>query len=225
MDTRNLITIDPEILGGVPVFKGTRVPIKTLFEYLENDYSLEEFLECFPSVTRNLARQVLECSGQALTPSTAAWGFCLTSVVPGPMHKLLIGQSCSTVQDLGWGGIKNGDLLQRAEGEFDLFITSDQNIRYQQNLIGRRIAILELSTNDISRIQAAVRPLSRSRWFDVRWICSSALRRPWRHSRLETSSFQWPGFKGGLQIYLLQCERFSTSSCQSTHMAKTPSQL
>jgi hypothetical protein len=46
-------------------------------------------------------------------------------------------------------------LLQRAETEFDLFITADQNIRYQQNLIGRRIAILELSTNDIGRIQAA----------------------------------------------------------------------
>ena len=71
------------------------------------------------------------------------------------MHKLLRGHDCSTVQDKGWGGIKNGDLLQRAEREFDLFITADQNIRYQQNLIGRRIAILELSTNDIGRIQAA----------------------------------------------------------------------
>jgi hypothetical protein len=46
-------------------------------------------------------------------------------------------------------------LLQRAEDKFDLFITSDQNIRYQQNLTGRRIAILELSTNDIGRIQSA----------------------------------------------------------------------
>jgi uncharacterized protein (DUF433 family) len=72
MDTGDLITIDPEILGGTPVFKGTRVPIKTLFEYLENDYSLEEFLECFPSVTRDLARQVLECSEQALLPSPTA---------------------------------------------------------------------------------------------------------------------------------------------------------
>lgn len=79
----------------------------------------------------------------------------LDECVPWPMHKLLSGHACSTVQDLGWGGIKNGDLLQRAEGEFDLFITSDQNLRYQQNLTGRRIAILELSTNDISRIQAA----------------------------------------------------------------------
>jgi len=59
------------------------------------------------------------------------------------------------VQSEGWSGIRNGDLLQRAEAEFDLFITSDQNIRYQQSLLGRRIAILELSTNDIRRIRAA----------------------------------------------------------------------
>lgn len=72
MDTGDLITIDPEILGGVPVFKGTRVPVRTLFEYLENNYSLEEFLECFPSVTRDLARQVLERSEKALLPSAAA---------------------------------------------------------------------------------------------------------------------------------------------------------
>ena len=72
MNAEDLITIDPEILGGAPVFRGTRVPIRTLFEYLENNYSLEEFLECFPSVTRESARQVLECSEQALIPSAAA---------------------------------------------------------------------------------------------------------------------------------------------------------
>lgn len=72
MDTAELITIDSDILGGVPVFKGTRVPMKTLFQYLEDNYSLEEFLECFPSVTREAARQVLECSEQALLPSAAA---------------------------------------------------------------------------------------------------------------------------------------------------------
>jgi len=79
----------------------------------------------------------------------------LDECVPWPMHTLLSSHSCSSVQDKGWGGIKNGELLQRADGEFDLFITSDQNLRYQQNLTGRSIAILELSTNDISRIQAA----------------------------------------------------------------------
>jgi len=71
MKSTDLITIDPEILGGTPVFKGTRVPVKTLFEYLENNYSLEEFLECFPSVSRELVNKVLERSEQALL-STAA---------------------------------------------------------------------------------------------------------------------------------------------------------
>ena len=66
-----LITTDPEVLGGVPVFKGSRVPVRTLFEYLENDYSLEEFLECFPSVSRELARQVLERSEEALLSPAA----------------------------------------------------------------------------------------------------------------------------------------------------------
>ena len=47
MTTSDLITIDPEILGGAPVFKGTRVSVRSLFEYLENNYSLEEFLEVF----------------------------------------------------------------------------------------------------------------------------------------------------------------------------------
>ena len=79
----------------------------------------------------------------------------LDECVPWPMHRLLTDQSCMSVQAQGWSGIRNGDLLQRAEAEFDLFITADQNIRYQQNLAGRRIAILELSTNDLRRIQAA----------------------------------------------------------------------
>ena len=79
----------------------------------------------------------------------------LDECVPWPMHRLLTNRTCTSVQAQGWSGIRNVDLLQRAEGEFDLFITSDQNIRYQQNLAGRAIAILELSTNDLHRIQAA----------------------------------------------------------------------
>lgn len=79
----------------------------------------------------------------------------LDECVPWPMHRLLAGHECRTAQQQGWGGIKNGRLLQLAEGEFDLFITSDQNVRYQQNLSGRSIAILELSTNKLRRIEAA----------------------------------------------------------------------
>jgi uncharacterized protein (DUF433 family) len=66
MQSNDLIAVDPDILGGTPVFRGTRVPVRTLFEYLENDYSLEEFLDCFPSVTREMARRILERSESAL---------------------------------------------------------------------------------------------------------------------------------------------------------------
>ena len=79
----------------------------------------------------------------------------LDECVPWPMHRLLANHSCASVQAQGWAGIKNGELLRLAETDFDLFITSDQNIRYQQNLAGRKIAVLELSTNDIERIEAA----------------------------------------------------------------------
>ena len=72
MKSNDLITVDADILGGTPVFKGTRVPVKTLFEYLENNYSLDEFLDCFPSVPRELACRVLESSESALLAPVAA---------------------------------------------------------------------------------------------------------------------------------------------------------
>src|SRR3989442_1488925 len=79
----------------------------------------------------------------------------LDECVPWPMHKLLSAHTCTTAQRRGWGGIKNGELLRLAEGEFDLFITSDQGIQYQQNLAGRKIGIIELSTNKLRRITAS----------------------------------------------------------------------
>jgi len=86
----------------------------------------------------------------------------LDECVPWPMHKLLFGHTCATAQQQGWKSLKNGELLRMAEGEFDLFITADQNIRYQQNLSGRRIAILELSTNNLRRIRAAAEAIQSS---------------------------------------------------------------
>ena len=59
MNLEQFVTIDREIAGGVPVFKGTRVAVETLFDYLEES-SLDDFLEGFPSVTRSQAEAVIE---------------------------------------------------------------------------------------------------------------------------------------------------------------------
>ena len=59
MDTANLIISNPEILGGKPVFKGTRVPISNLIEYIESGYSINDFLVGFPTVKRRQVKQVL----------------------------------------------------------------------------------------------------------------------------------------------------------------------
>ena len=62
----NLIIRDREVLGGTPVFAGTRVPVQTLFDYLEGGYSLQEFLDDFPTVHRDQAIGVLEQLKQML---------------------------------------------------------------------------------------------------------------------------------------------------------------
>lgn len=58
---------DPEILGGTPVFVGTRVPFRNLIDYLEGGYSLDEFLDSFPSVSRDQAVAALEAAHDVLS--------------------------------------------------------------------------------------------------------------------------------------------------------------
>lgn len=62
------INIDPEVMSGVPVFQGTRVPVQTLFDYLLDDCTLAEFLDNFPSVSDEVARSVLEQAARRVVP-------------------------------------------------------------------------------------------------------------------------------------------------------------
>ena len=64
---KDLINIDPETLGGQPVFKGTRVPVESLFDHLEEGVSLDEFLDEFPTVTKDQAIAVIEIAGRLLS--------------------------------------------------------------------------------------------------------------------------------------------------------------
>src|SRR6267378_2483034 len=114
MATRTLVVhSDPDILGGTPVFVGTRVPVQTLFDYLEGGETLDEFLRQFPSVKRDQAT-------------------------------LLPGHEVQTVSGVGWNGLKNGELLERAGDRFDAFVTMDRNIKQQQTLADRSFGVVLL---------------------------------------------------------------------------------
>lgn len=67
LSTSRIVHSDPDILGGTPVFIGTRVPMKILLDYLEAGDSLNEFLDHFPSVSRQQAIAVLELAKEMLT--------------------------------------------------------------------------------------------------------------------------------------------------------------
>lgn len=67
MKYSDIVTIDPDILNGTPVFKGTRVPAQSLFWHLEEGVSIDEFLEDFPTVTKQQALNLLELSGKIFT--------------------------------------------------------------------------------------------------------------------------------------------------------------
>lgn len=67
-DSKLIVHRDPDILGGTPVFVGTRVPVKTLFDYLESGDSLEVFLDEFPSVSREQAIAALVLAREVIAP-------------------------------------------------------------------------------------------------------------------------------------------------------------
>ncbi len=65
--TMAVVHSDPDILGGAPVFVGTRVPFRNLIDYLARNHSLDEFLDAFPTVTRQQAVAALEAANEAVT--------------------------------------------------------------------------------------------------------------------------------------------------------------
>ncbi|MEP6465795.1 MAG: DUF433 domain-containing protein [Parafilimonas sp.] len=72
MNVEQIITIDKDILGGQPVFKGTRVPVESLFDHLEAGVSLDEFLDDFPTVSKEQAIALLNMANKLLTSENVA---------------------------------------------------------------------------------------------------------------------------------------------------------
>ncbi|MEX2480070.1 MAG: DUF5615 family PIN-like protein [Gammaproteobacteria bacterium] len=69
----------------------------------------------------------------------------LDESLPRGLRRLLSDHTVITVQERGWAGVSNGKLLRLAEREFDAFLTADQNLQYQQNLVGFEIAVFVLA--------------------------------------------------------------------------------
>ena len=72
---------------------------------------------------------------------------------PAPLRRHLAGHDVVTAYEAGWADLDNGNLLSAAEGIFDLLLTTDKNLRYQQNFTGRRLAICVLPTTSWPRIR------------------------------------------------------------------------
>jgi hypothetical protein len=73
---------------------------------------------------------------------------------PVPPRRALKEHTIATAYELGWAQLDNGELLAAAENQFDVLVTTDQNLRYQQNLGGRRLAILILPTTNWAALRA-----------------------------------------------------------------------
>lgn len=93
---------------------------------------------------------------------------------PLPLRERLLKHRVTTAFELGWSNMKNGELLAAAETSFDLFITTDQQLRYQQNLAGRQLAVLVLSTTSwprirksVAQIQAAVEKIKPGEYLEL----------------------------------------------------------
>jgi predicted nuclease of predicted toxin-antitoxin system len=87
-----------------------------------------------------------ECAPKALKVALAANGF-----------------DCTTVQEAGWSGKENGELLALADASFDVVVTIDRNLRYQQNLSGRRIALLIVRSHEATPCPWCGKPLRTKR--------------------------------------------------------------
>jgi predicted nuclease of predicted toxin-antitoxin system len=73
--------------------------------------------------------------------------------LPRYLKRVLAGYEAFTVQEMGWGGIRNSELLAKAESDFDVLLTADKNLRYQQNLSGLALAIIVFPSNRLSVVK------------------------------------------------------------------------
>ncbi len=121
-----------------------------MIENAKGGVSLEELTtEVYPNLGIERARRIIAYAHAHAHGLRVSAGFSLTESVPIALRRLLTGHDARSVIYMGWSALKNGDLIAQAEAEsFEILITADQNIRYQQNMTRRRLSVIVLDTND-----------------------------------------------------------------------------
>ena len=94
-------------MGGTPVFAGTRVPVQTLLDYLEAGESIDDFLEGFPTVSREQVIAFLEEAKDLLVATKASSRVLLDECVDWRLSRDVIGHDVKTARQMGWATIKN----------------------------------------------------------------------------------------------------------------------
>jgi hypothetical protein len=137
---------DPEVHSGAPVFVGTRVPVQTFVEYLEGGVYAGRLPGPLPERPARAGHR-FPAAGRARTAGPGGVRRVLFDEdVPRPLRRdLPPGFEIRTVVEAGWAGVKNGELLRRAEENFDPFLTADRNLAFQQNLARLRLGVVVLA--------------------------------------------------------------------------------
>jgi uncharacterized protein (DUF433 family) len=130
-------------VSGAWLFRDTRMPVSIVFDNLQAGATVEEIMEWF-DVSREQMDAVLEFIARSLEPlaqsaqMTEPMLFSFDHSTPAPLRRALQIHTVVKAADRGWDRLINGDLLQAAgSAGFEVFITADKNLRYQQNLSSR----------------------------------------------------------------------------------------
>jgi uncharacterized protein (DUF433 family) len=134
----------PGKVSGAWVLRGTRMPVSAIFENIAAGASLDDIMEWFDGLDRDQVKAVIDFAARSLDkePSYAPY---------------LKGHVVRTAAQQGWDRLRNGDLIGAAEAAgFNMLLTTDRNMRYQQSLAGKKIAVLVLSRQQWGQLRPHV---------------------------------------------------------------------
>jgi uncharacterized protein (DUF433 family) len=153
-----IVHSDPDILGGTPVFVGTRVPVKSLYDHLEAGDGLDEFLDGFPSVTREQPIAALELGREMTEAHVAASRWMRSAPAETRPHR----PRRPARRRHGLVFEANGELLQlMLAAQFAALLTVDQNFEFQQNVRASGVGVIVLLAK-ANRIKDSARSCLRS---------------------------------------------------------------